>query len=1029
MKWLFLLAAFATATLAAERMVINEIHFDPEEKQPLEFVELFNSGANPVDLTGWRLDKFQFPDGTIVEGNGFVVVAQNPEAFAKAFGRKALGPLPGKLSNEGEELTLTDASDRIVEQLKYGAGFPWPTASAGGGSSMERVHPDLDPAQAGHWRASGYPAEQMSRVIIPAGHLWRWRKGGSEASEPRDAWRQPAFVEDGTWQSGRAGFGYEDGDDATALSDMRGRYGCVFLRAKFTAPNSLPDALQLRVRVDDGCIVWLNGHEVARLHMPDGEPTVGMAALNHEATEWEDVLIANAKRWIVPGDNVLAVQAFNSTRDSSDFSIDVVLQTPGGPQTAKRPTPGAPNSVFNAVPMPVCRHVRHEPAKPKPGEAVSLSAEFLPSRPPQTVTLQVQDVEPGAYLRKGDPEFAERWENLTMRDDGRDGDAFAGDQIWTVILPPERQTNRRLVRYRVVAVDADGSGVELPYADDPVPNFAYYVWAGPPAWTGAMRPGQTPAITFSGEFQRTLPIFTLLANADDVARSQWDGGYNHKRLTGTLVYNGEVFDHMEFKNRGSASVYLAGKNKWGFHFPTGHDLPMRDPWGRPYKAKWNSFAMNACASPWVQCNRGMAGLDEAVSFRCYQLAGVPASDTVPIHFRVVTGKDEQSTTQYDGDLWGLYTIVEDVDGAFLDNHDLPDGIIASHEKGIKRVPSNSPVDPRVPWGEFCAGPKGNAEQWWRDHMDVQSYYSFHAINRLVGNVDLRPGANHHFYQHPDRGWMPIPWDLDMQFIPRQHQPGFIDQIRCLDVPALRGEFQNRAREVLDLLGSDPSPNGGQIGQVVAEYARRIEPQSKPDHSWAMLDACLWNLHPRSGVKGTFFQIESGQQMGGGPFTRKLATPDFAGFCRYVVEYATDARPKKDYAPNDGQWLGYGWGYLAHEAMDAEIPARPVIRYTGPDGFPAGALTFSISPFSDPQGAQTFGAAQWRIAEIGATAERPWSYEITPVWLGPESIVQVAETHVPGDDIHSGATYRVRARYKDNTGRWSRWSEAVQWKAP
>jgi hypothetical protein len=268
----------------------------------------------------------------------------------------------------------------------------------------------------------------------------------------------------------------------------------------------------------------------------------------------------------------------------------------------------------------------------------------------------------------------------------------------------------------------------------------------------------------------------------------------------------------------------------------------------------------------------------------------------------------------------------------------------------------------------------------------------------------------------------------MQFIPRQHQPGFIDQIHCLDVPSLRMEFRNRAREILDLLGSDPSPNGGQIGQVIAEYARRIEPQSKPDHSWAMLDACVWNLHPRSGVKGTFFQSEAGQQMGGGSFTRKLATPDFAGFCRYALEYSTDSRPQKNYEPNDGQWLGYGWGYLSHEAKDAKIPVRPKIRYTGAEGFPAGSLSFAISPFADPQGEQTFAATQWRLAEINSTGDHPWTYEITPVWLGPEAVSQVPETHLPGESIRAGATYRVRARHKDNSGRWSHWSEPVQWTA-
>ena len=86
---------------------------------------------------------------------------------------------------------------------------------------------------------------------------------------------------------------------------------------------------------------------------------------------------------------------------------------------------------------------------------------------------------------------------------------------------------------------------------------------------------------------------------------------------------------------------------------------------------------------------------------------------------------------------------------------------------------------------------------------------------------------------------------------------------------------------------------------------------------------------------------------------------------------------------------------------------------------------SFTPFSDPQGAETFAATQWRVGEITRPANAPWKYEIESAWLGPEQPAQVAETHIPGDACKPGRVYRVRTRHKDNTGRWSRWSEAVQ----
>ena len=54
--------------------------------------------------------------------------------------------------------------------------------------------------------------------------------------------------------------------------------------------------------------------------------------------------------------------------------------------------------------------------------------------------------------------------------------------------------------------------------------------------------------------------------------------------------------------------------------------------------------------------------------------------------------------------------------------------------------------------------------------------------------------------------------------------------------------------------------------------------------------------------------------------RLSATNDFAVFRKYVVDFCTDSRPVKKYAPNDGDPRGYGWGYLAHEAKDDKIPA-------------------------------------------------------------------------------------------------------------
>ena len=127
---------------------------------------------------------------------------------------------------------------------------------------------------------------------------------------------------------------------------------------------------------------------------------------------------------------------------------------------------------------------------------------------------------------------------------------------------------------------------------------------------------------------------------------------------------------------------------------------------------------------------------------------------------------------------------------------------------------------------------------------MPTYYSARAIDRLDGNIDLREGANFYFYHHPDEHWYYVPWDLDLMFIPTLFNSGVVDQKNCLLMTPLRIEFANRCREILDLLAADGSPSGGQIGQLIDEYAQVVNPAGEA-LTWAEVDECMWNWHPRT----------------------------------------------------------------------------------------------------------------------------------------------------------------------------------------
>jgi len=173
----------AVATVVNAQVVINEFHYNPlDHTSREEFIELHNSGAATVDLSGWSLRdavEYTFPPGTLIPANSYVVVAQDPTTLLTAYGAAALGPWSGALSGDGEKIELYDSGDVRRDLVNYGVNFPWPTSPDGAGPSAELIHPSLDNDLGGSWRASGgdaggvagappTPGSQNSVYTMPA---------------------------------------------------------------------------------------------------------------------------------------------------------------------------------------------------------------------------------------------------------------------------------------------------------------------------------------------------------------------------------------------------------------------------------------------------------------------------------------------------------------------------------------------------------------------------------------------------------------------------------------------------------------------------------------------------------------------------------------------------------------------------------------------------------------------------------------------------------------------------------------------
>jgi hypothetical protein len=154
---LTILQAFGVpASLRA--VVINEIHYNPPEGSNFEFIEILNDGPVDAVLDGWTISggaDFTFPEGTVLEAGGYLVIARDRAGLASRYGipsEKVLGNFRGSLDNGGERLALQDAEETIIEEVRYDDSAPWDGGADGLGASLQRICVSFPATHPANWR-------------------------------------------------------------------------------------------------------------------------------------------------------------------------------------------------------------------------------------------------------------------------------------------------------------------------------------------------------------------------------------------------------------------------------------------------------------------------------------------------------------------------------------------------------------------------------------------------------------------------------------------------------------------------------------------------------------------------------------------------------------------------------------------------------------------------------------------------------------------------------------------------------------
>jgi hypothetical protein len=170
----------------------------------------------------------------------------------------------------------------------------------------------------------------QAAALFPAGSQWKFFVGTTEASFPdMTAWRQPDFADSG-WATGATPIGY--GPSRLGIATDLGRsdaggFLTVYLRKEFEVPHPADySRLNLPIRVDDGYVVWLNGVEIGRFNVPDGELAHNSTSVTFTGDP-ENTVVTVSEAWnlLREGRNVLAVHLLNANWTSSDLFFDASL--------------------------------------------------------------------------------------------------------------------------------------------------------------------------------------------------------------------------------------------------------------------------------------------------------------------------------------------------------------------------------------------------------------------------------------------------------------------------------------------------------------------------------------------------------------------------------------------------------------------------------------------------------------------------------------------------------------------------------
>jgi CotH kinase protein/Concanavalin A-like lectin/glucanases superfamily/Lamin Tail Domain len=506
-------------------------------------------------------------------------------------------------------------------------------------------------------------------------------------------------------------------------AQMYGSNATAYVRIPFNvADPSAISSLQLLMRYDDGFVAFLNGHQIFAMNAPATLAWNSIATQrnpDYAAIQLAQFNVTAALPFLQAGSNVLAIQALNINATNTDFLMQAqllaqsIFNADTGLRYFTQPTPGALNGISAADQGPVISGAGHLPNVPTSATQLVVTSRVAQAfNSISNVTLN--------YRVMFNSEIS-----AAMNDSGTNGDAVAGDGIWTGIIPVGVATAGQMIRYYVTASDTASNVSRWPFFVSTNDSAQYL-----------------GTVVADPSVQSLLPVVYLFIQNTSASDTQ-------NGAQASLFYLNEFYDNLNISAHGQSSAGWPKKS---------HNMDFVDD--HPFLYQPNGVREGHVI--FMSDYSSKARMSTTLAYNTLEHAGSIGLFSFPIRIHLNGSFFEIEDMVERGDDLFLTRVGLDPNGALYKMYNNLSSASGNEKKTrtwegtddltalINNLNESLPLATRVTYGY--------------DNLDLPQTASYFATMALVSSQDL--GHKNYYLYHDNDGtgeWMILPWDLDLTF--------------------------------------------------------------------------------------------------------------------------------------------------------------------------------------------------------------------------------------------------------------------------